>query len=400
VSEALPSIAIISTMVPPAPTGQARVLGHLVGDPPPPNIVLLTEHWPGPPATRGEARFANYREFKQRRLRLRETGSLERLVPRLNTLAGVASSTFERAREIKRAAAEYSAAAIIACTGSPFDLPASAIAALASRRPLIVYLFDDPVFQWAPGPLRSLARLWEPIWNRIATEVIAPNEAMAEAFFARRRRRPVVIRNPVAAAAFAKAGEPWPTNQGQYRIVYTGSVYHAQSDAFLNLIGALEELPDWSLHIYTSQTDEQLAGYGIVGPQVFRHPHVEQDESYAQQRAADVLFLPLAFHSTIQEVLRTSAPGKLAEYLASGRPILVHAPAETFIARHFRTHRAGVVVDTPDPQRLAGALRDIASDAALREALCTSALALAELYRVEHARDAFWNVVKAAVRRP
>jgi glycosyltransferase involved in cell wall biosynthesis len=133
---------------------------------------------------------------------------------------------------------------------------------------------------------------------------------------------------------------------------------------------------------------------------VFRHAHVEQAASYAQQRAADVLFLPLAFHSTIQEVLRTSAPGKLAEYLASGRPILVHAPAETFIAGHFRSHRAGIVVDTPDPQRLAGALRDIAGDAALRDSLRSSALALAELYRVEHAREAFWNVVKAAVRQP
>jgi hypothetical protein len=49
---------------------------------------------------------------------------------------------------------------------------------------------------------------------------------------------------------------------------------------------------------------------------VVRHPHIPQSRVAAILRQADVLFLPLAFRSPIQEVIRTSAPGKMGEYLA------------------------------------------------------------------------------------
>jgi glycosyltransferase involved in cell wall biosynthesis len=246
--------------------------------------------------------------------------------------------------------------------------------------------------------MRAFARLWEPIWSRVAAEVIVTNEAMEQEFFARRRLRPRIVRNPVASEAISQFDQPWPTIQGQFRIVYTGSVYHAQADAFINLLAALEQLNDWSLHIYTSQNESQLAAYGIQGRNVFYHQHVSQSEAYAQQQLADVLFLPLAFRSTIQEVLRTSAPMKVGEYLASGRPILVHAPLETFITRHFREHRAGVVVDTPDCRLLADALGGIAASAELRKSLRVNALSLAQLYKVELAREKFWNVVRTTIQ--
>jgi hypothetical protein len=89
------------------------------------------------------------------------------------------------------------------------------------------------------------------------------------------------------------------------------------------------------------------------------HPHVDLQESLAIQHDADMLFLPLAFHSPIPEVLRTSAPGKMGEYLSSGRPILVHAPQDSFLSWFFRQHRCGVVVDSPDCGLLADAVRDI-----------------------------------------
>ena len=384
-------------MVPPAASGQARVLGHLIGIPPPANCVLLTENSPFSGDVEPEA-FANYRIFGQLPIRLREKGWLKERMPRLNSLGGILQAIRARARDISRYVQEFDAAAIVACTASPFDLPACTLVALRRRLPLIAYLFDDPVFQWPQGPVRNFARLWEPVWSRIAAQVIVPNEAMAEEFFKRRRRSPVIVRNPVAPEAFSSTEQTWPSVPGRFRIVYTGSVYHAQSDAFINLLGALEEMQDWSLHIYTSQSEARLAAYGIQGPKVVRHDHVDQVASYAQQRAADVLFLPLAFRSTIQDVLRTSAPMKMGEYLASGRPILAHAPGETFVAHHIRQHRAGFVVDTPDSHSLAAVLRELSWNSELRRSLCANAVRLAEGYRVDRAREVFWNTVRAAIR--
>ncbi len=393
-TQALPRIAVVSTVVPPGAQGQAHVLGHLIGFPPPENCLLLADQPPFPPGTALEGPFANYRVLAQPRIRFKDAGWLANQLPHFNSMAALLHSVVARAHEISRHAQAFNASVLVACTASPFDLPACTLVAIRRRLPLIAYLFDDPIFQWAPGPLRNFARMWEPIWARIAAQVIVPNEAMAAKFTLRRDRKPVIVRNPVSSEAVA-SGNNWPTVPGQFRIVYTGSVYHAHTDAFLNLLGALEELDDWSLHIYTSQTEAQVAGYGICGPRVVHHPHVNQAEAYAQQRSADVLFLPLAFHSTIQEVLRTSAPMKMGEYLASRRPILVHAPPYTFVADHIRRHRAGLVVDVSDSHTLANALRDIAANAHLRESMCANGARLAKDYSVQHARDVFWATIRA-----
>jgi glycosyltransferase involved in cell wall biosynthesis len=397
--EPQPPIAIVSTTVPPAVSGQARVIYHLIGTPMPREVVLLTEHWPFSQLAEAEGRDANYRKFKQLRIKLQENGWLEQLLPWLNSFGGLLAAFFERADEITAAVRECKSAAIIGCTGSPFDLPACTIAAFRTGVPFIVYLFDDPIFQWPPGRMRQFARLWEPIWSRVAAQVITPNEAMHEEFLRRRGRESVLIRNPVAAEAFVGLEHPWPSVEGRFRIVYTGSVYHAQADAFTDLVSALNELEQWSLHIYTSQSHEQLAAYGICGPKVFHHEHVGQFQSYLQQRSADVLFLPLAFGSEIQAALRTAAPMKLGEYLASGRPILVHAPADSFVVQHFRKHGAGVVVDRLGPHLLAAAASEIARNPLLRRSLRANALNLAELYKATLAHENFWNVVKRAVRR-
>jgi hypothetical protein len=108
----------------------------------------------------------------------------------------------------------------------------------------------------------------------------------------------------------------------------------------------------------------------------------------------------LAFRSTIQEVLRSSAPAKMGEYLASGRPLLVHAPASTFIASHISAHNAGTVVDTPDPMLLASALNLMIERPGEITQTVENASRLAELYRASTARDAFRKLLcDVAIRR-
>lgn len=78
----------------------------------------------------------------------------------------------------------------------------------------------------------------------------------------------------------------------------------------------------------------------------------------------------------------------------------MHAPAETFVARHIRDADAGFVVDQPSPEALTDMLRAIASDPGRRQALCTNALKLAQSYRLDKARAAFWETVTRAAMEP
>ena len=55
------------------------------------------------------------------------------------------------------------------------------------------------------------------------------------------------------------------------------------------------------------------------------------------------------------------------EYLASGRPILVHAPKDSFLSWYFRKYKCGAVVDVYDHKRLASVLERLLSDKKLQK---------------------------------
>ena len=168
-------------------------------------------------------------------------------------------------------------------------------------------------------------------------------------------------------------------------MLYTGSVYAAQADALRNLMVAVSGLEGFELVIHTAQTTQQLAEQGLEGPTLQVRPHLPHGESLVAQQAADILLLPLAFDSAIPSVIRSSAPAKAAEYLASGRPVLVHAPPGAYVCQLFGGG-AGVVVDRPDPAALRAALLRIRDDAVLRRNLAAVAARVAAGFRVSENR--------------
>jgi len=213
------------------------------------------------------------------------------------------------------------------------------------------------------------------------TQVIVPNEFLAEAYAQRYGTKPVVIHNPCEGVEVRSgAGESWPAHPGEIKIIYTGAIYHAHYDAFYNLLPAIKQIkgPEIKLHLFTAQPPTDLERENICGPVVFHH-HLSLSQVIEIQRQADILFLPLAFSSPIQEVIKSSAPGKMGEYMASGRPILVHAPSDSFLSWYFKKHECGLVVDHNEPAALAQAIQRILDDEVLRQHLTKNALARAKI---------------------
>ena len=179
------------------------------------------------------------------------------------------------------------------------------------------------------------------------------------------------------------------------RIVYTGAVGPLQFEPFRNLLAAMARLDrrNVRLHLYTAQSPARLESEGIRGPVVV-HPPQPLSAMPALQQQADVLFLPLALHSDHPDIVRTAAPGKMGEYLAACRPILVHAPPDSFLAWYFRDHQCGIVVDRSDPAELAAALELVLSDPALRARLRARAWERAEAdFNLADARRQFAQAI-------
>jgi len=385
-------LAVLSHVLPPSPSGQAVVLYRLLRDWDLADYRLLSRQ--------------NYDAYacgqnSPSRLPARyyhlAAGFRLRGASRLGVLAVVNGllEILQRARNVVRIVKREKCGAILACSGDIIDLPAGYLASRWARVPFYAYIFDYYSYQWTRPAYRFFARCAEPIVLKGAAGVIVPNEFLRDEYRRRYQVEPTVIHNPCEVAQIDKEHDfPWPAEPGKVKIVFTGAIYHANYDAFRNLIAAIEQLgrTDVKLHLYTAQPLPELERENICGPIVY-HNHRALSKVFEVQRQADILFLPLAFESAIPEVIRTSAPGKMGEYLASGRPILVHAPADSFVSWYFKTHECGVVVDQSDPRMLVQAIQRILDDAELRRKLRRNARSSAQIdFGLDGARTKFLRV--------
>lgn len=356
-------LGLVSHVLPPSPSGQAVALHRLLGELPPDRYVLISrESYDGNPgaacASKLPARYFHLEPFR----RLQAFGRLRLEI--LDELWNACRWIFGRARRIARIAREERCGLLIGCSGDLYDLPATRLAGHWAGIPVIPYFFDDYVYQWT-GARRAIALCLEYCFLRGVRSVIVPNESLEEEYWRRRRVRATVIRNPCPVPDLAELDRaPRCFDPGTANIVYSGAVYRAHYDAFRNMVAAirLAGREDVRLHVFTAQSRDELAENGVAGTFVVHHPHVDAALVPAILRQADILFLPLAFRSPIPEVVRTSCPGKTGEYLSVGRPILVHAPGDSFVSGYFRKHGCGVVVDRDDPGVLSDAIKTLLAE--------------------------------------
>ena len=320
----------------------------------------------------------------------------------LNAPLGLVS----RARRIARIVRDEQCRAVVACTGDFLNLPAGYLASRLAGVPFYAYIFDYYSYHRTDPIEGFYARSFEPILMKGAAGIITPNEFLRDDLRRRYGVEATVIRNPCDLSAYEANGENNEAavagamdngagNHDEIKIVYTGAIYEAHFDAFRNLLAAIGQLgrPEINLHLYSaSPVDwerERIRGALV------HHGHREAAEVPGIQRQADILFLPLAFRSPYPAVIRTSSTSKLGEYLASRRPILVHAPADSFISWYFREHECGLVVDREDPKELARAIERLAGDASLRRRLGERAWERARTdFSVAAAQSAFARLLK------
>jgi glycosyltransferase involved in cell wall biosynthesis len=362
--------AVVSHVLPPTWSGQAMVLERLLAVVPTEQAVLIASAQPvagGP--TRTPIIVLASEPFEAAWCR-----------PGWRATFGVLVRCFLRGWRVASIVNRERCAAVIACTGDLIDLPAAMIACRILGLPLVAYYFDDYVAQWSWAPAaHARAQVFEPLVLRTAHQVLVPNERLGTNVSQRSDKQPRIIRNP-AWTQQLPAAAGWTGGHGApCRIVYTGAVYHVNYAAFRCLLKSFAELGDLQpeLHIYTAQASDELAQAGIQGPAVRVFGHVDPGQAWKKQREASVLFMGFSFEESVAAIVRSSAPGKLGDYLASGVPIVALAPAASFLIGYLRGQQCGEVVDRLDPQAVAVAIRKVVSDSTRRATLVQNALTCA-----------------------
>ena len=250
-------------------------------------------------------------------------------------------------------------------------------------KPLFVHFFDiydGGRLHWLQ---KAIARISERIVLRSAVRVFTPSAFLQDHYRRKYQVESEIIPHTVDKSLYdASNSNGLPKEDGDAaKIVFTGAVYDAQRDAVLNLVRTLELMPgkDLKLILCTQTPPASLAQWGICGKNVFCC-FVRKDELPRIQRSADILFLPMAFHTMRPLVPKTASPSKMPEYLVSGKPILVHAPEDCYLSHYAREEGFALVVDRLDPHLLKDAIVKLLED----KELCRNLIANAQRTSKKH----------------
>lgn len=392
-------LGIISIGLPPSQSGQSVALFHTLKGFQADSYCLITQkninlyHLQGNCIQKLPAKYYFIHPDNQITQRIIRWSLFLRFEHALDVLLGI------RKRQIKKILKKESCNIAIACTGDLLDPPATFQACQDLGIPFILYTFDYYAHQWTHPQMRSFAERYEEAIITGAKQIIVPNECMKEEYRKKYDIHATVIHNPFDLHEYEKNAGMLPVpdkRPEEIKIIYTGAVYEAHFTAFKNLVAAisLTGILGVTLHIYTPQPPATLEGNGITGPVVIHKSRPNKEMPFIQ-RTADILFLPLAFNSPYPDIIKTSAPGKIGEYLASRIPVLVHAPGDSFIAWYFKKNHCGEVVGEDDPKKLAEAITRLVQDDRLRHELTASAYAMAQKdFDVQTARKKLLGLIE------
>lgn len=220
-----------------------------------------------------------------------------------------------------------------------------------TKLPLKLYLFDVYKGSMYPFPGALLAFLFEKRMILAATQIIVTNRATADLYVQRygsdTAKKILVIHNPTSSEHNAVQHTPYAP-QGPYKIVFTGSVYWPQIGSLQNLVTAIKGT-SIRLEIYSPTPESVLEQNGLLTENVDFRGAAPSSDMPKVQGDADLLFLPLSWNTQGQVIIDTATPGKLDDYLTSGRPMLIHAPKSSCVAQYGKENNFALVVDEDDP---------------------------------------------------
>jgi glycosyltransferase involved in cell wall biosynthesis len=241
-------------------------------------------------------------------------------------------------------------------------LVAAFLVHLVTRTPIALYAIDLWGIQVSRLE-RMVAKLFQKSIFQTAYKVFAISQALQDYLVLKYGVEVVLLPVPVDLSLY----EPCDPQTGDgcrhaFSIVFTGMIYDAQLSSIQTLVYAISSLSMVKFFVYTPRPARWLKQSGISGPNVILGGFANHQEVRSLQRDADVLFLPLSFNSVHSSIVRTAFPTKLAEYLAAGHPILVHAPQDSFVSKYAHENGFALVVNSIDPEVLRDAVQRLAAD--------------------------------------
>jgi len=140
---------------------------------------------------------------------------------------------------------------------------------------------------------------------------------------------PNVINSEISVKNFAT---DYVKGGRKFRIAYSGTINADRLDTMQEFAKMAVNNPDYEIYYYTSQSKDYLSLVGLMGDNTIIKFCKNQEELVNELANADLLYLPLSFDTTEDKRpnMMTCFGTKTYEYLITGKPLLIHSPANYF----------------------------------------------------------------------
>jgi len=285
--------------------------------------------------------------------------------------------------------------AVVGVYPDVFFLDAACCAARRLGVPFIPHLHDTVEEGMASSRFgRYACHVQKRVFSSSKTVLVA-NQGMAALY----REKYGINAVPVVHVYPERVPRQPPAGNGSRDLFWSGNIYSINAAALGRVYEASSRVPGTGLTVASQQSLENLARLGLGGERVRRtYVPVRDRQRYLDLlRSQGVLLLALSWpdESPVHEdELRTIFPTKTPEYLASGRPILVHCPEHYYLARFFTENRCGEVVTERNVDVLEMCLRLLLEDQERRRRLGEAALAAAHEFKPKNVLPVFHSAVQ------
>lgn len=183
------------------------------------------------------------------------------------------------------------------------------------------------------------------------------------------------------------------TGQVEPNGFHSGSVYNINENALLRVKHALHRC-NMSLYLTTVQNKEFIESRGFKGVKMgFMETRADLLATLARQ---SFLILALDWVDETEghaDELGTIFPTKTIEYLASGRPILLHCPENYFLTRFCQEHDCAEIVNERSEDALVAAMERLRTDKERALQLSRNALRTAAMFSLPQIAQTFYDGV-------
>jgi hypothetical protein len=362
-----PRLMLVHALAPPTPGGTPVVLRRLLTDLPGVQVEVATNRSLRRRVRAGgelvlDARYRFFWKWPGWGGRFRAGRALIAAIDLV--LAGVAGVRI--ARWVCRSHVRW----VMSVTDEGFSVIAGAIASSLARVPHVVMVFDLWEENAYNDVQRAIARHLERRIFRSAAEVVGYCDQTVQYYRAKHGIHAAAIQTPVELDAGpdrersdspARADGRVRAESNGRELLVAGAVYWVQRDAVARLLSLRGCIDD--LSIVAIGNERTLRAHGLTADRY--EPALPSDEFLRRLTEADALFLGLSFNSEHPEIVMTGTPARLVDSMASGRPLLVHAPRGSHVAEYARREDLAEVVDIPDREALLVGLRVVLEDAGL-----------------------------------